>query len=63
MKYLKILYVQVILGIIAGILVGWLAPHFWPTAKLISETFINMIRMVITPVIFLTIVVGHLRRR
>jgi aerobic C4-dicarboxylate transport protein len=58
MKYLKILYVQVILGIIAGILVGWLAPSFAPTAKLISETFINMIRMVITPVIFLTIVSG-----
>jgi len=58
MKYLKILYVQVILGIIAGILVGWRFPEFWPTAKLISETFINMIRMVITPVIFLTIVLG-----
>ena len=58
MKYLKILYVQVILGIIAGILVGWLAPSFAPTAKLISDTFINMIRMVIAPVIFLTIVSG-----
>ncbi|OQP61190.1 glutamate/aspartate:proton symporter GltP [Niastella vici] len=58
MKFLKILYVQVILGIVAGVLVGWLYPSFAPTAKLISETFINMIRMVITPVIFLTIVVG-----
>jgi len=58
MKYLKILYVQVILGIIAGILVGWRFPEFAPTAKLISDTFINMIRMVITPVIFLTIVLG-----
>jgi len=58
MKYLKILYVQVIMGIIAGILVGWRYPQFWQSAKLISETFINMIRMVITPVIFLTIVLG-----
>src|SRR5882762_5845707 len=58
MKYLKILYVQVILGIIAGVLAGWLAPSFAPTAKLISDTFINMIRMVIAPVIFLTIVSG-----
>jgi len=58
MKYLKILYVQVILGIIAGILVGWLVPSFAPTAKLISDTFINMIRMVIAPVIFFTIVSG-----
>ncbi len=58
MKYLKILYVQVIIGIIAGVLVGWLFPGFSSTAKLISETFINMIRMVIAPVIFFTIVAG-----
>lgn len=58
MKYLKILYVQVIIGIVAGVLAGWLFPSFAPTAKLISETFINMIKMVITPVIFLTIVLG-----
>lgn len=58
MKYLKVLYVQVIIGIVAGVLAGWLFPSFAPTAKLISETFINMIKMVITPVIFLTIVLG-----
>ena len=58
MKYLKVLYVQVIIGIVAGVLTGWLFPSFAPTAKLISETFINMIKMVITPVIFLTIVLG-----
>src|SRR5665213_2324145 len=58
MKYLKVLYVQVIIGIIAGVLVGWLFPSFWPTGKLISETFINMIRMVIAPVIFFTLVTG-----
>jgi aerobic C4-dicarboxylate transport protein len=58
MKYLKVLYVQVIIGIIAGVFVGWLFPSFWPTGKLISETFINMIRMVIAPVIFFTIVTG-----
>lgn len=58
MKYLKILYVQVLIGIILGVLVGWLFPGFSDTAKLISETFINMIRMVIAPVIFFTIVTG-----
>ena len=58
MKYLKVLYVQVIIGIALGVLTGWLFPAFAPTAKLISETFINMIKMVITPVIFLTIVLG-----
>lgn len=58
MKYVKILYVQVIIGIVLGVLTGWLFPAFAPTAKLISESFINMIKMVITPVIFLTIVLG-----
>ena len=58
MKYLRILYVQVLIGIVAGVLVGWLLPSFAPTAKLISDTFINMIKMVITPVIFLTVVLG-----
>ena len=58
MKFLKILYVQVIIAIIAGVIVGWLVPAFAPTAKLISDTFINMIRMIIAPVIFFTIVSG-----
>lgn len=58
MKYLKVLYVQVIIGITAGIVTGWFFPSFAPTAKLISEGFINMIKMVITPVIFLTVVLG-----
>ncbi len=58
MKYLKVLYVQVIIGIALGVFTGWMFPAFAPTAKLISESFINMIKMVITPVIFLTIVLG-----
>ena len=58
MKYLKVLYVQVIICIVAGIFVGYLFPGFADTAKIISETFINMIRMVIAPVIFFTIVSG-----
>ncbi|WP_018616540.1 C4-dicarboxylate transporter DctA [Segetibacter koreensis] len=58
MKYLRILYVQVIIGILAGVVVGSLFPSFAPTAKLISDMFINMIRMVIAPVIFFTIVLG-----
>ncbi|WP_394767669.1 cation:dicarboxylate symporter family transporter, partial [Ferruginibacter sp.] len=58
MKYLKVLYVQVIIGIMAGVLVGFFFPGFASTAQLISETFINMIRMVIAPIIFFTIVSG-----
>lgn len=58
MKYLRVLYVQVIIGIVAGIVVGALFPSFSPVAKLISEVFIKMIRMMIAPIIFFTIVLG-----
>jgi aerobic C4-dicarboxylate transport protein len=58
MKYLKILYVQVVIGILLGILAGWLFPGFAPTGKLISEKFIDLIKMVIAPIIFFTIVLG-----
>ncbi|HVG13954.1 MAG TPA: C4-dicarboxylate transporter DctA [Chitinophagaceae bacterium] len=58
MKYLRILYVQVIIGIALGVLAGYLFPSFAPTAKLISELFINMIKMVIAPVVFFTLVLG-----
>lgn len=58
MRFFKVLYIQVLIGILLGILAGWLFPSFQSTAKLISETFINMIKMVITPVIFFTIVSG-----
>lgn len=58
MKYLKVLYVQVLIGIILGIFCGWKFPSFAPIAKGISDTFINMIRMIIAPVIFCSIVTG-----
>ena len=49
---------QVILAIIIGINVGIFFPGFAPTAKLISEGFINLISMLIAPIIFFTIVLG-----
>jgi aerobic C4-dicarboxylate transport protein len=58
MKWLKILYVQVLIGIGLGIICGWLFPSFANIAKGISDTFINMIRMIIAPVIFCSIVTG-----
>lgn len=58
MKFFKVLYVQVLIGIIAGVFVGYLYPSFSSSAKLISDTFINMIRMMIAPIIFFTIISG-----
>ncbi|HEY1009628.1 MAG TPA: C4-dicarboxylate transporter DctA [Daejeonella sp.] len=49
---------QVLVAIVIGILVGLNFPGFAPTAKLIGQTFINMITMLIAPIIFFTIVLG-----
>ena len=58
MKWFKILYVQVLIAIIAGLLVGHYFSEFAPTAKLISEGFINLVKMLIAPIIFVTVVLG-----
>lgn len=52
------LTIQVLFAIILGIFTGLYFPEFSETAKVISETFINMIKMIIAPIIFLTIVLG-----
>ncbi|HKG06295.1 MAG TPA: dicarboxylate/amino acid:cation symporter [Pedobacter sp.] len=49
---------QVLFAITLGIVAGVLFPGFAPHAKLISQSFINMISMLIAPIIFLTIVLG-----
>jgi aerobic C4-dicarboxylate transport protein len=57
-KLLLNLNFQVITGILLGVIVGLLFPAFGPTAKLISQTFISLITMLIVPIIFFTIVLG-----
>jgi aerobic C4-dicarboxylate transport protein len=56
----KILYVQVLIAILLGIVVGWLSPHFatndW--IKALGDGFIKLIKMVIAPIIFCTVVSG-----
>lgn len=58
MKLLKNLTVQVIIGIILGITVGFLFPAFGEQLKILADLFIKMIKMVIAPIIFLTVVIG-----
>jgi aerobic C4-dicarboxylate transport protein len=58
MRFLKVLYIQVLIAIVLGVFAGWLFPGFATTAKAIADTFINMIRMIIAPVIFCSIVIG-----
>ncbi len=57
-KVVSNLTFQVLIAISLGIVVGAFFPEFSGIAKLISQSFINMITMLIAPIIFLTIVLG-----
>ena len=61
----KILYIQVLIAILLGALVGWLAPEFGKNewVKAMGDGFVRLIRMVIAPIIFCTVVAGisHVR--
>ncbi|MGO1596488.1 MAG: C4-dicarboxylate transporter DctA [Sphingobacterium sp.] len=52
------LYVQVILGIVIGILCGIFYPEFAVKLKPLGDGFIKLIKMVIAPLIFSSIVIG-----
>lgn len=56
--FYKHLYVQVLVAIAAGILLG----HFWPSLgeqlKPLGDAFIRLVKMIIAPVIFLTVATG-----
>ncbi|WP_051880460.1 dicarboxylate/amino acid:cation symporter [Buttiauxella noackiae] len=54
----KHLYVQVILAIIIGIAVGHYFPQTGEAMKPLGDTFIKVIRMLIAPIIFCTVVTG-----
>jgi aerobic C4-dicarboxylate transport protein len=49
---------QVLVAITLGVLLGLFAPGTARAMKPVGDTFINLVKMVITPVIFLTIVLG-----
>ncbi|MET9611480.1 cation:dicarboxylate symporter family transporter [Kitasatospora indigofera] len=52
------LYLAVIAAVVAGIAVGLLAPGFAVELKPVGTGFVNLIKMMISPVIFCTIVLG-----
>lgn len=49
---------QVLVAVTLGVMVGVIAPDTGKSLKPLGDTFINLVKMVITPIIFLTIVHG-----
>lgn len=58
MKFLKNLTVQVIIAILLGVVVGAIWPEFGASLKILADLFIKLIKMLIAPIIFLTVVIG-----
>jgi aerobic C4-dicarboxylate transport protein len=58
--FYRLLYVQVLIAIVLGFLVGWMAPDIAesPWMKALGDGFIKLIKMAVAPIIFCTVVSG-----
>lgn len=57
-KFYQQLYFQVIIAIIAGILLGRFYPELGEKMKPLGDGFIKLVKMIIAPVIFITLTLG-----
>ena len=51
-RFLGKLYVQVLIGVFAGVALGVFMPHLGSDLKPLGDVFIRLIKMVFAPVIF-----------
>jgi Na+/H+-dicarboxylate symporter len=58
LKVLKHLYVQVLIGLALGIAVGHYWPEFGAALKPLGDGFVKLVKMMIAPIVFCTIVSG-----
>ncbi|ATQ44034.1 dicarboxylate/amino acid:cation symporter [Caulobacter mirabilis] len=61
MRFLKLLYVQVLIAIALGVLVGAIWPETGAKLKPLADAFIKLVKLVIAPVIFVTVAGGIAR--
>ncbi len=54
----RILYVQVLMAVVIGILIGHFFPDTGKTLKPLGDGFIKLVKMIIAPIVFCTIVHG-----
>lgn len=56
--FYKVLYFQVLFAIVVGVLLGHFYPSVGASMKPLGDSFIKLIKMIIAPIIFCTIVTG-----
>lgn len=52
------MYLQVLLAIALGVLLGWLRPAWGVAMQPVGDGFVRLVKMLIAPVVFTTLVVG-----
>ena len=57
-KFYQLLYVQVLVAIVIGVALGYFKPELGEAMKPLGDGFIKLVKMIIAPVIFLTVVTG-----
>ncbi len=57
-RFFQTLYFRVVVGIVLGVALGWFYPSLGEQMKPLGDGFIKLIKMIIAPIIFLTVVVG-----
>jgi aerobic C4-dicarboxylate transport protein len=57
-RLLASLYVQVLIGIAAGIVLGFVSPARGAAMRPLGDGFIKLVKMLIAPIVFSTVVVG-----
>src|SRR2546428_9497651 len=56
--YCSSLTTQIMIGLVVGALIGWLRPEWGNKVCFLRDIFINLIKSIIAPLVFSTIVVG-----
>jgi aerobic C4-dicarboxylate transport protein len=56
--WFRVLYIQVLIAVFIGILIGWFFPETGKTLKPLGDGFIKLVKMIIAPIIFCTVAHG-----
>lgn len=57
-KWYKQLYCQVVIGVLLGALLGFFFPDLATQMKPLGDGFVKLIRMMVIPIVFTTVVLG-----
>src|SRR6187549_1017967 len=57
-SWFRILYVQVLIAVALGIVIGYVWPEFGKSLKPLGDGFVKLVKMMIAPIIFCTVVHG-----